>query len=259
MASDADRSGPRGDPAPVEPVRPSRGGRARALAPKLAHLLVAALSRTWRLEIVAGRDVLERVLAGGEPVVFCLWHNRLVAGAGLLLHHMAPSGIDLTVVVSASRDGDIAAGFAARYGARVVRGSSTRAGARALRGVIRAVRLHGSSPIVVPDGPKGPVYRFKPGTLAIAGATGLPILCVGMAACRASVLRSWDRLIVPWPFTRIAVAVAEPRPVPAGLSREEAELECRALEAELGGLGRRAEAAVGASDPFDSGDVTGGR
>lgn len=220
--------------------------------PWLASVAVGLLARTWRVDVVEGREVLERVLTRREPMVWCVWHNRIGAGAGLFVRRMVPSGTDYTLLTSASRDGALSAAVAAGRGRRVVRGSSSRGGARALLDVIRTVKGHGSSPILVPDGPRGPAYEVKPGVLKIAAKTGLPILGVGFAARRAWVLRSWDRLIVPKPFTRIVVTLAEPLPVPDGLSEEELGRVAGEVKEILDRLCRRAEAAVGASDPFSA-------
>jgi lysophospholipid acyltransferase (LPLAT)-like uncharacterized protein len=157
--------------------------------PWLASAAVGLLARTWRVDVVEGREVFEGVLARREPMIWCLWHNRIAAGAGLLVRRMVPSGSDYTLLTSASRDGALSAAVAAGRGMRVVRGSSSRGGARALLDVIRTVKGHGSSPILVPDGPRGPAYEVKPGVLKIAAKTGLPILSVGFAAPSSSATR----------------------------------------------------------------------
>ena len=199
---------------------------------------------------MAGREALEEVLGAGRPVVFCFWHNRIVPAAGLLLRRVLPAGMDLTLVASASRDGELSTRFMRHHGARVVRGSSTRGGARALRGVHEAVRRHGSSPILIPDGPKGPPYHFKAGVLRLAQLTGAPVFNLGFAAERAWTIGTWDRMVFPKPFSRVAVAVAPPRPVPRDLGEEALEAERAAREAELAELTKQAEAAVGAADPL---------
>lgn len=218
--------------------------------PWLTSVFVDLLVRTWRIEVVEGEEELERMLAESEPVIWCLWHNRIAAGAGLLIRRMVPSGKDFALLSSASRDGALSACVVAAHGVRVVRGSSSRGGARALLDVIRTIRRHGTSPIMVPDGPRGPAYHLKPGTLRIAARTGLPVVCVGFAARRAWVLGSWDRLIVPKPFARVAVTVGEPLPVPDDLAAEEEERVRRQVEERMGELNRRASAAAGVADPF---------
>lgn len=216
----------------------------------LLDLLIRALARTWRLEVVEGEEVLDDVVTAGRPVVFCFWHNRIIPAAGLLLRRVAPAGLDLTLLASASRDGELSTRFMRHHGARVIRGSSSRGGTGVLRGSRQVVQRHGSSPILIPDGPKGPPYHFKAGVLGLSRVTGAPIFNMGFAAARSWTLGTWDRMVLPRPFSRVAVAVAQPRPVAKGLSEEGLEAERRAREEELMRLTRAAEVAVGAEDPL---------
>lgn len=216
----------------------------------LIDLLVRLLSRTWRFDVVEGGATLDEVIRTRGPVVFCFWHNRIIPAAGLLVRRVAPSGMDLTLMSSASRDGELSARFVGRHGARVVRGSSTRGGTHALRAVLRLIRRHGTSPILIPDGPKGPPYEFKVGVLGLAQMSGVPLFLMGFAASRAWSVGTWDRMVLPRPFARVAIAVDPPRPVPRDLPESELEGERQAIEARLDALTRRAEAAVGARDPL---------
>lgn len=216
----------------------------------LVDHLLRALARTWRLDVVEGAEVLDETIAAGRPVVFCFWHNRIPLGAGLLLRRIAPAGLDLTLLSSASRDGELSARFMLRHGARVIRGSSSRGGTRALREILRLVRRHGTSPIVIPDGPRGPAYRFKTGVLGLSRMSGLPIVLLGFAAERAWTVGTWDRMIVPRPFSRVALAVSRPGAVPRELPDDEPEAHRLVWEERLVELNRTAEAAVGAEDPL---------
>lgn len=216
----------------------------------LIDLVVRVLSRTWRFQVVEGAEDLDGVVRRRAPVVFCFWHNRIVPAAGLLVRRITPAGVDVTLMASASRDGELSSGFVRRHGGRVVRGSSSRGGSHALRAVLRLIRDHGTSPILIPDGPKGPPYGFKVGVLGLSQMSGAPVFLMGFAASRSWTVGTWDRMVFPRPFARVAVAVAPPREIPRGLSEEELERERAACESRLGELTRRAEAAVGATDPL---------
>jgi lysophospholipid acyltransferase (LPLAT)-like uncharacterized protein len=222
---------------------------------RLMDLVLRLLSRTWRIDVVEGEEAFAEVIHSDQPVIFCFWHNRIIPAAGLLLRRVVPAGKDVTLVSSPSKDGELSARFLKIHGGRVVRGSSSRGGSRALRGVLKVTRRHGSSPILIPDGPKGPVYHFKQGVLGMSQITGSPILNMGFAAERSKTLGTWDRMVFPRPFSRIAVTVDPLQGVPKGLSDEELEAERRRLEERLEVLNRTAEAAVGAEDPWteDSG------
>lgn len=226
------------------------GSVALTLVIGLMDLLIRGLSRTWRFRVIEGEEVLDRVIRRREPVVFCFWHNRILPAAGLLVRRVAPAGMDLTLMASASRDGELSSGFVRRHGARVVRGSSSRGGTHALRSVLRLIRNHGTSPILIPDGPKGPAYEFKTGVLGLSQMSGAPIFLMGFAASSSWTVGTWDRMVFPRPFARVAVAVEPPRSVPRGLPEEELERERQACETRLAELTRQAEAAVGARDPL---------
>ena len=111
-----------------------------------------------------------------------------------------------------------------------------------------AVAKHRISPSITPDGPHGPRREFKPGAILLSQMTGRPILPIAYAARRAWLFPTWDRFVLPWPFTRIVLAVGEPRVVPkgldsAGLARWQAE-----MRDELNALFEQAQAAQSARD-----------
>jgi lysophospholipid acyltransferase (LPLAT)-like uncharacterized protein len=104
-----------------------------------------------------------------------------------------------------------------RFGAAVIRGSSTHTGARALRDYYQALVRDNVSPVITPDGPRGPRFRFKPGALLLAQMSGRAILPMSYAASRAWLIK-WDKFVIPLPFSRIAIAIGPPRYVPRAMS-----------------------------------------
>ena len=147
----------------------------------------------------------------------------------------------VAVLVSRSGDGEVLARVARRTGFDVIRGSASRGGVFGLRQVRRAVRAQGMSVATVTDGPRGPVYKCKPGTLLMAKISGAPILPVAFAPDRCWRLGSWDRFIVPKPFARVVFAVGEPFDVAEGLSSDELQERALALEVRLNAEVARAE------------------
>ena len=171
---------------------------------RLTHRSVAAafhgLAATWRFE-VRGEGHFESVAAG--PFIFALWHHTLLP---LLWWHRRR---DVTLLVSAHRDGELVASAAAHLGYRLARGSSTRGGASGYRGLLQAL-AGGSVVAVTPDGPAGPAGIVKPGVVRAAHQARAPVLPVAARVDRAWRLRSWDRLMVPRPFARIIVEYGRP-------------------------------------------------
>jgi hypothetical protein len=110
-------------------------------------------------------------------------------------------------------DGEIGAMMVRRLGAVAIRGSSTHTGARALRDYYQALVKDNISPVITPDGPRGPRFKFKPGALLLAQMSGRPILPMSYAASRAWLIK-WDKFVIPMPFSRIVIALGPPRYVP---------------------------------------------
>jgi lysophospholipid acyltransferase (LPLAT)-like uncharacterized protein len=184
----------------------------RRLAYALLAPLLLGLVRLWwascRVVRVEGAEHLEQALAAHGSLLPCYWHqHELFCGRYLLLQRQR--GLVPGFLVSPSVDGEVPARIATWLGARVIRGSSTRTGARALRDYYGLLVNEGVSPVITPDGPTGPRYRFKPGGLLLAQISGRPLLPMAFAASRAWQF-GWDRFVLPWPFSRIAISIGAP-------------------------------------------------
>lgn len=214
----------------------------------MAAPVLLALIRVWwascRVVRIEGSDHLRKALASGA-LLPCYWHQHELFCGRFLLQQRA-HGLVPGFLVSPSVDGEVPAMIATRLGARVIRGSSTRTGARALRDYYTLVAKDGVSPVITPDGPTGPRFVFKPGGLLLAQLSGRPLVPMAFAASRAWTF-GWDRFVLPWPFSRIAIAVGEPVYVPREVrladGADSAVLQ-RQMEATLHALFRRARAAL---------------
>jgi len=204
--------------------------------------VVRTLGRSYRLRKPPGHGAsLDRLSVAGTPVILALWHDQILLGLDPLLR-LVRDGLPVTLMVSHSRDGELASRVILPWGARVVRGSASRGGQAGLRGLYREIVQYGSSPVILPDGPRGPRHEVKPGIAVLAQMTGAPILPLAFAARSCWRLRSWDRLAVGRPFTTVALACGEPYDVPRELDEERRGEECRRLATELDRLTRAAEA-----------------
>ncbi len=168
--------------------------------------LLAWLVRAW-LALIRVRVYAHPTLSADErPFVFVFWHGTQMA----LLSR--PRRRPTAVLVSLSKDGDIQSGVMRRHGMVVVRGSSSRRAAAGLRGLLREL-ARGRDAAFAVDGPRGPLHRVKPGALVCARRAGARIVPVGVAASRAWILsRSWDRFVLPLPFSRVAIVLGAPLP-----------------------------------------------
>jgi lysophospholipid acyltransferase (LPLAT)-like uncharacterized protein len=194
------------------------GGSRRRLTP-LRRFIYAVLApvgllvlRFWwstcRIVRVVGAEHLEGALAAAPSLLPCYWHQHELFCARYLLLQM-PRGLKLGFLISPSVDGEVPAKIAIGLGARVIRGSSTHTGARALRDYYQLLVHDEVSPVITPDGPKGPRFKFKSGAILLARISGRPLLPMAFAASRAWLV-SWDKFVIPWPFARIAIAVGPP-------------------------------------------------
>jgi len=178
-----------------------------------ANLLVDLIGATLRFEEV-GRERLAAARAGGRPVLFVFWHNRLL----YVCYRLAPEG--LAMMISRSRDGDVIARVAAHHGIPAVRGSSSRGGGGAARALARTMKERGIAGGITPDGPRGPRCVLQPGAILVARLARAAIVPVAIGYSRRKVFASWDRFELPAPFARARLVFGDPVEVPEGLGGE---------------------------------------
>lgn len=214
------------------------------LVTTLLGWFMRALGRTWRIEVAEGREHLDALSAGGPPAILAFWHDRAILGAYYTGMRMGcEKGVDVTALTSRSGDGELVARVMQTWGARIVRGSSSAGGREAMWKLRRAIRRHNSSPILVPDGPRGPARHLKRGALVLARASGVPVLAMGFAANRYWRLNSWDRLIIPGPFARVRICVRRFE-IDDERGRDVDRLDRARLQSLLNEVTRRAEETV---------------
>lgn len=220
--------------------------RARRVLYAMAVPLGLAIIRLWwltcRIRHIDGEQNLSAALAKAPSLVPCYWHQHQLFCARYLLDRRA-SGLVPGWLISPSVDGELGAMLVSRVGARVIRGSSSHTGARALRDYYLALVKENISPVVTPDGPKGPRFKFKPGAILLAQMSGRPMLPMAYAASRAWLI-SWDKFVIPVPFARISIAIGEPRYVARVLDARGIETLQQQMEQELQRLFKVASAGL---------------
>jgi lysophospholipid acyltransferase (LPLAT)-like uncharacterized protein len=181
----------------------------------LGRGVLQVLARTWRFRVVNAQAIGD-LRAAKRNFIFSLWHGQLLP----LLWHHRDEGVVL--LISEHRDGELVARAAESLGYALVRGSTTRGADRALISIIRELQA-GREVAITPDGPKGPAGKYAPGALIAAQKADSVILPVVAVADRAWRLNSWDRFMIPKPFTRITIAYGKPTKVLAATAREAAQ------------------------------------
>jgi len=189
---------------------------ALAIVPRATALVLAAIGATLRFEVIAE----EGAVPATPPArgIFCFWHRCTLPAAWYFRRFRC------SILISQSFDGELISLTLGLLGYNSVRGSSSRGGAAGLM-ALREVLESGMPVVFTADGPRGPIYQTKPGPVKLAGMTGEPIGSFYLLPERALEMRSWDRFLVPKPFSRVVVSWARPVVPPA------ADADSAALEA----------------------------
>jgi len=176
-----------------------------------------------------------------EPIIrsrrfiLVFWHSRIP------LISYCHKGLDAAIMVSRSNDGEIIARIIEKQGHEAVRGSTGKGGMRALNQIIRKLKERNRPGVIIPDGPQGPSYQVQPGAILLAKKTGYPIIPVTYSARKIKMFASWDRFILPFPFTACRMIYGKPMVVPEDANTEAEEVSRIQLENELRRITRKAD------------------
>jgi hypothetical protein len=202
--------------AAIPPRRSLTQRLALAVVPPLAALLIRLLGLTLRYEDRADPGVTPGYAIPG-PTVFAFWHRSLLACAYRF------RSLDIAILISPSFDGELIARTVEFLGFQAIRGSSSRGGAAGLRNM-QIAYADGHRCAFTADGPRGPVFVAKPGAAQLANSIGPQrpdgtpagtwLGCFYALPDHAWQLRSWDRFLIPKPFSR--VILTWPAHIPAG-------------------------------------------
>ena len=210
------------------PIIPHRAKWHGLLAARLIWLVSSSVAATLRWRWHDQTNLFEN--GGKEPVIFCLWHNRLALSLILFRRYVQARQPQRTLaaLVSASRDGGMLARVLELFGVVPVRGSSSRRGPQALRELVSAADK-GCDLAITPDGPRGPCYVVQEGIISLAALTGMTIVPASFRLSCKWRLKTWDRFQVPLPFARCEVQLGQPLSIP----REASDTEREQLRLEL--------------------------
>ena len=172
------------------------------LAPPLASWIIRLIHFSIRPPIL-GREHLEGCWARGEYPILSFWHDQI------LLMVLGYPGKNVRILISASKDGELIARVMKCFGFEAIRGSSTREGRKAFMEMVRAAK-EPVDLVITPDGPQGPRRELKEGVLALARVSKRPVLPLCFVCSRGHRFASWDRFLLPYPFSRGVYRYGEP-------------------------------------------------
>jgi lysophospholipid acyltransferase (LPLAT)-like uncharacterized protein len=172
-----------------------------------------------------------------RPLIVSFWHSCQIPATYVCRN------LGVRVMSSNSYDGEYMGRIIGKFGFVAVKGSSSRNAVRALLGLRRALD-DGWTVAFTLDGPRGPRRKVKPGPVALARASGVAMSMFHIAVDRAWMLNTWDRLIIPLPFSRVLMRFGKLIPVPANATAEALERYTAELQSSLDRVCEFAEANV---------------
>ena len=199
----------------------------------LGRFVLRVWAKTSRIKVV-GEDEYRKAKQAGRPIILLIWHGRLM----LVPYFFRNRGI--SALVSPSRDGEIIVQIGLGWRFRIVRGSGSHSMVRAWVEMRQDLRKGGEL-IIVPDGPRGPDRLLKPGGLKLAQDTGAVLIPWSFSATRRKFLKSWDRFLFFYPFSRIVATYGKPMTVSPALDEAEFETERKRVERALTDLDAEAD------------------
>ena len=203
----------------------------------VARLTIGLYRLTCGVEVIGDLDA---VMKQPGPVLMASWHQDLLFTFAYLTRYAKQRKI--AVLVSQSQDGEIAAGVLSWFGFVTVRGSSSRGGKAALEELCERVKEDRVSAVIVCDGPRPPARVAKPGLIKLSRVTGRPIFMLRSWGTRQYIFeKSWPRLALVFPFSRVVVMVDGPLSVPPQPTDEEKEKFRSELENRLNRLAEASE------------------
>ncbi len=174
------------------------------LAPRLGLFIFDLLIFTLRIEVEGENEEIKNILKMRQ-YIYASWHGRL-----LLFFLKKRQNRSTAVMTSKSRDGNIAADMQEVAGYIPFRGSTHKGGRDALEEIADYMNNNKQAVLLSVDGPTGPIYKAKPGIIKLAEKTGYPIIPISFSAKRAFILKSWDRCMIPKPFSKITLIYGKP-------------------------------------------------
>lgn len=209
----------------AEPAKPLKKRFIEAFGILLVTLFQRFTLLTSR-KVFLGREVVTDLIKDNQPFIFGIWHCNV---------YMSPilyRGMDVYVLISKSKDGDLIDRVVKSFGNRSIRGSTSRGGTGALKAMIRVARQN-SRLAFTPDGPRGPALEVQQGIIATASACGIPIVPAHYESTRQKIAKSWDSHRIPLPFGTLINSFGEPIYIPRELDTDTFEKYRKLVEEKL--------------------------
>lgn len=185
--------------------------------PPLGYLLVRLLFLLCKKEILIHKEVFELV---DKPFIAAFWHGEMLFQPILYQHiRQKPKGY---VISSLHFDGEVVVRLIKFFNLETIRGSTSRGSVRVFLKALRALR-EGKDIAITPDGPTGPYHKISNGIVALSQKSNVPIVIFRFFAQHSWQMKSWDRFLIPKPFSSFSLITSKPIYIQE-LSEEEATI-----------------------------------
>lgn len=185
----------------------------RYILPPILWLILHLWCMTLRTKIL-NPDIYNKIRTELGKGVLTLWHSHLF----YLAYHFRGMR-DLCVLISPSKDGELIANVARLFAYKVVRGSSFKKTVPGTRECIRLLKQDLKVGLIA-DGSRGPRHQAQPGSLQLSRITGAPIYTLTWDASLKYEFSSWDKFILPLPFSKVTLNFGSPMTVPPDADKE---------------------------------------
>lgn len=210
----------------------------RSFACWLVSLYIRFVFATVRWQVF-GDEIPKACWQSGKPLIVCFWHGRL-----LMLPKAWRPDQPFHMLISHHRDGQLISKTVGHFGIKTIAGSSSKGGTAALRSMIATLKNNETIGIT-PDGPRGPRMRVSDGIIAVAKLSGVPITPLTFSTARGKVLSSWDRFLIPFPFSKGVMMWGDPISVPRDADEQAMQHARHILEGRLNAITEQADGIVG--------------
>lgn len=220
----------------------SRNKYIRIIATSIGARYIKFIKRSceWQIRNLSFPGTL---ISEGSPFIVCFWHGRLLMMSCAWTYNRS-----FKMLISTHPDGQLISKIIQNLGFKTIGGSSQQGGSYALRKMTRAL-TNGDCVGLTPDGPRGPYMKAGMGAIILAKLSGVPILPVTYSVSKWRVLSSWDRFIIPMPFSKGVFIWGEPINVSQNTRKEELEKIRQSLEEKLKNMTLEADEMMGQLTP----------
>jgi len=168
------------------------------------YFFIRAYSYTFRFKVV-NEKTWQQLLKDGKTVLLCGWHQQFFSA---IRHFKRYADFNPGLMISQSRDGALIAGVANRTGWHTPRGSSSKGGREAMSEMIDHLKCYRFGAQIL-DGPRGPMGEVKPGVIKMAKESGAILVPFYVSSDKAWFFNSWDRFMLPRPFSRVTLSFGD--------------------------------------------------